>query len=102
MILFLTGCENQVGGDAFFNHLDEFENGLDQQDWDELSIQTNKLKEMYEKNKLKLQLNGDEGEYEELYKSISKLIATDKEEDTLSTRIEIATTSSLLEGIYSL
>nr|WP_253288761.1 DUF4363 family protein [Amphibacillus sp. MSJ-3] len=102
MILLLTGCSNQVGGEAFFNHLDEFEKELDQPNWTELSIQADELKEMYEKNKWKLQLIGDEGEYEELYKSISNLIATVKEEDTLSTRMEIATTRALLEGIYSL
>lgn len=102
MLLFLTACTNQVGGEVFFNHINELEKGLDQPDWTELSRQADELKKMYEEDKWKLQLLGDEGEYEELYKSINKLIATVREKDPLSTRIEVAIARSLLEDIYSL
>ncbi|MBY7142580.1 hypothetical protein KFZ56_05700 [Virgibacillus sp. NKC19-3] len=101
-LFFLTACTNQIGGEAFFHHINEFEKGLDQPNWEELSAQANELKEMYEKDKWKIQLIGDEGEYEDLYESINNIIATVKERDTLSTRIEIATTRTILEDIYSL
>ena len=102
ILFFLSACTNQVGGEAIFNHINELEKGLDQPNWTELSIQANELKKMYEEDKWKLQLIGDEGEYEDLYKSIGNLIATVKEKDPLSTRMEIATTRTLLEEIYSL
>ncbi|WP_339229803.1 DUF4363 family protein [Oceanobacillus sp. FSL K6-2867] len=102
LLLILSACTNQVGGKEFFNHINELEKGLDQPNWEELSIQANELKKIYKKDKWKLQLIGDEGEYEDLYESINNLIATVKEKDTLSTRMEIATTKSLLEDIYSL
>ncbi|GGJ67822.1 DUF4363 family protein [Virgibacillus salexigens] len=101
-LFFLIACTNQVGGETFFNHINEFEKGLDQPNWEDLSIKADELKKMYEKDKWKLQLIGDEGEYEDLNESISNLIATVKEKDTLSTRMEIATTRTLLEDIYSL
>lgn len=101
-LLFLTACTSPIGGAAFFDHIDALEKELDQPDWEEISIQAKKLKKMYEKDKWKIQLIGDEGEYEELYKSINNILATVKEKDTLSTRMEIANTRSLLEDIYSL
>ncbi|MCT1577936.1 DUF4363 family protein [Oceanobacillus kimchii] len=101
-LLLLTACTSPVGGTAFFDHIDALEKGLDEPDWEEISIQAKKLKKMYEKDKWKFQLIGDEGEYEELYKSINNLLATVKEKDTLSTRMEIANTRSLLEDLYSL
>ncbi|MFD1335757.1 DUF4363 family protein [Oceanobacillus iheyensis] len=101
-LLFLTACTSPIGGAAFFDYINALEKGLDEPDWEEISMQAKKLKKMYEKDKWKFQLIGDEGEYEELYKSINNLLATVKEKDTLSTRMEIANTRSLLEDIYSL
>lgn len=100
--LFLTACTDQIGGKAFFEHIDKLENGLDQPQWEELAIQANELKEMYEKDKWKIQLLGDEGEYESLNESLNNLLATIKEEDTLTTRMELATILTLFEDIYSL
>ncbi|GAQ17717.1 hypothetical protein OPHB3_1642 [Oceanobacillus picturae] len=100
--LFLTACTNQIGGKPFFEHIDKLEDGLDQPNWEELSIQAKELKKMYEKNKWKIQLLGDEGEYESLNESLNNLLATIKEEDALTTRMELATILTLFEDIYSL
>lgn len=102
VILLLSGCSNKVGGDYFFNHIDEMEQALSQPEWTVITQQAEELKYMYKDNKWKLQLIGDEGEYESLDESIGKLIEAIKEEDILNVRMELATIKSYLNGIYSL
>ncbi|WP_179134506.1 DUF4363 family protein [Oceanobacillus timonensis] len=104
VLLFITlpGCSNQVGGDHFFEHIDELEQTIGQSEWDTVTSQAEELKKMYKEDKWKIQLVGDEDEYEGLDESISNLIAAAKEEDVLNTRLELATVKSIFEGIYSL
>ncbi|MBR3119059.1 DUF4363 family protein [Oceanobacillus profundus] len=102
LAILLAGCTNQVGGDYFFNHIDQIEQEIDQSNWDKIAVQTDELKKMYKKNRWKIQLLGDEGEYEELHISINILIAAVLEEDSTSARLELATVRSILEDIYSL
>lgn len=104
VFLFITvpGCSNQVGGDYFFNHIDQIEQAIDQSNWDKVSFQADALKDIYENNKWKIQLIGDEDEYEGLYQSINNFIAVVKEQDTTNARLQLATVKSILEDIYSL
>lgn len=102
MFLFLSGCTNRVGGEAFFNRLDEIEQALDQGEWNTITQHAEELKHIYSDQKWKIQLLGDEGEYESLYRSINNLIAAIKEKDSVNVRLELATAKSLLEDIYSL
>lgn len=100
--IMLSGCTNQLGGDTFFNHIDLLEQEIDQSEWSKIATQADKLKSIYKDNKWKLQLLGDEDEYEGLHESINNLIAAAKEKDSTSTRLELATVKSILEDIYSL
>ncbi|WP_176330350.1 DUF4363 family protein [Oceanobacillus rekensis] len=102
LFILLSGCAQTIGGDIFFKPMDELEQALDQPEWEEISLQANELKSIYEDNKWKIQLLGDEGEYEGLNESINKMIAAAKEEDTTNVRMELATARSLIKDIYSL
>lgn len=102
LIILLSGCAHTFGGDPFFSKIDQLEKSLNQSEWDELKLHANQLKAIYDKHKWKLQLLGDEGEYERLNESIQKMIAVIKEKDPASVRLELATSKALLKDIYSL
>ncbi|WP_339228895.1 DUF4363 family protein [Oceanobacillus sp. FSL K6-2867] len=102
LTIILTGCENQVGGEYFFEHVDQLEHSIDKLEWDKISTQAEELKSMYKDNKWKIQLLGDEDEYESLHESINNLIAAAKEKDSTSARLELAVVKSILEDVYSL
>ncbi|WP_067727719.1 DUF4363 family protein [Oceanobacillus damuensis] len=102
LMVLLSACTNKVGGHYFFDHIDQFEKALDQPDWTYIETQAEELNFMYEDNKWKLQLIGDEGEYEGIDESINKLMAAVKEEDILNVRMELVTIKAHLEGIFSL
>ncbi|MBM0066788.1 DUF4363 family protein [Alkalicoccobacillus gibsonii] len=101
IILLLSGC-NVVGGDLFYNPLNQIEETLDQSDWEQAEKYANAFEDIYQKNKWKLQLIGDEGEYEGLNESIQRMIAGVKQKDMTNVRIELATARSLISDIYSL
>lgn len=102
LLILLSGCANISAGDLFFNHMDQLEEALDQPDWEQIKLQANELKVIYEDNKWKLQLLGDEGEYESLNETIQRIIAVVKEEDITNMRMELATARALVKDIYSL
>ncbi|GAB3804549.1 DUF4363 family protein [Virgibacillus kimchii] len=102
LLLLLTSCEIMVGGDVFFKQINEMENGLEDPNWEEAIVQAKELKEIYKNNKWKIQLLGDEDEYESLYESINKLITVTKEKDLMNTRLELVTIHTYIEDIYSL
>lgn len=82
--------------------MDKLEEALDDPEWEQIKVQAIELKEIYEEHKWKLQLLGDEGEYERLKESIQIIIAATKEKDTTNVRLELATARSLVADIYSL
>lgn len=91
----------QVGGEIFFKQINKIENKLENPDWDEINLEANELKESYLKNKWKLQLIGDEDEYEGLYKSLNKLITATEEKDLINVRMELTDIRTYIEDIYS-
>lgn len=101
-LIFLIGCENKVGGDAFFNQINDIENALEKPSWDMVTTEAEKLKKLYEKEKWKLQLLGDEDEYESLYESINKLIVATEEQDRTNIRLELSIIHTHIGDIYSL
>lgn len=101
IILLLSGCSDPVGGEVFFNHIDEMEQALDQQEWNMITQYVEDFKKIYKDEQWKLQLLGDEEEYEGLYRSINNLVAAVKEEDSVNLRMELATSRTILEQIYS-
>ncbi|GIO24342.1 DUF4363 family protein [Oceanobacillus sp. J11TS1] len=102
LLSMLSGCSNQVGGNDFFKHIEQLEQSLDASNWNKITNQAEALEEIFVSNKWKIQLLGDEGEYEGLHESINNLIAAAKEKDSTSTRLGLATVKSILGEIYSL
>lgn len=96
------GCENNIGGHAFFNQINNIEHSLEGSDWDKITLQAEELKELYKKDKWILQLLGDEDEYETLYESINKLIMAIEEKDRTNIRLELSVIHTHIEDIYSL
>lgn len=102
LFLLLAGCEINIGGEAFFYQIEEIEVELKKDNWKEVVVKAYELKELYKKNKWKIQLLGDEDEYESLYESINKLITASQEKDQISSRMELTTIYTHIEDIYSL
>lgn len=102
LLLVLTGCDVIIGGDLYFNQINQIEDSLEDPDWDTINSQAKELKHMYKRNKWKLQLLGDEGEYERLDESINKLITAIKEKDMIFIRMELTMIQTDIENIYSL
>ncbi|AXI08838.1 DUF4363 family protein [Oceanobacillus sp. 143] len=103
-VIMLTGCSKPIGGDYFFNKINTIDQNIAQQetDWKKAKEECFELKNLYHKNEWKLQLLGDEGEYEDLRNHIAILITAIEEEDRLNARIELATIKSFIKDIYSL
>ncbi|WYP27231.1 DUF4363 family protein [Alkalihalobacillus sp. FSL W8-0930] len=102
IILLLSSCGNVVGSHAFYEVLDQIEEALDQSDWEQLDQYAVQFQETYDQNKWKLQLVGDEAEYEALYESTQKLLAGVKEQDSTVVRVEMANARALVFEMYSL
>ena len=102
MIMLLSACGNSIGSHAFYGVMDHIDEALEQSDWEQLDQYASQFEETYDQNKWKLQLIGDEGEYEGLYESIQKLLAGVKERDSTIVRIELASARALVFDIYSL
>lgn len=96
----LSGCS--TGSKEFKVQMNAIEQQLISEDWEALSPQLNTLVEAYDKNKWKIQLLGDEGEYERLYESINRLRAAVDSKDAESASLELATLKTIVQDIYSL
>lgn len=102
MIILLSGCAITLDNGSLLDQVNQLEQALDDPNWNEINEKTYQIKSIYEKNKWKIQLLGDEGEYEGLNEGINRVIAATKERDTTNVRLELATVKSLIKDIYSL
>lgn len=75
---------------------------INQNKWEESVEPSKKLKELYNKNKWKYQLLGDEGEYEQLNHEIEKLQMAVQEKDSTQAKIILSTIIAIVKDIYSL
>ncbi len=102
LLVIVTGCTNRIGGDIFFNQIDELQYSLNHSEWEQLTSGTKELKSLYGGKKWILQLLGDEEEYEGLHESINQLAAAIKEKDKTQTRVSLASIRTLLQNIYTM
>jgi len=98
----LIGCANITGQTNFNEHIDTIEHHLTDADWEVLEEQGDHLKRLYEDEQWKLQLLGDEGEYEGLNIGINRFLKAIEEEDMIEAKLELATIQTLIDDIYSL
>ena len=101
-IMFIGGCTQPIGGDYFFDKVQSLEEVLSKEEWKSANSQLKDLKELYKKNDWKLQLLGDESEYEGIDESISRLSAAIKSKDSKQAQLELATIKAYFKEIYSM
>jgi hypothetical protein len=101
-IMFVAGCTEPIGGDYFFDNIQSLELELKNEDWQNANFQLKEIKNLYKKDVWKLQLLGDEAEYEGMNEAISRLSATIESEDSKQALLELATIRAYLEAIYSM
>lgn len=104
MVVILSGCSSSESGPgkAIFTKINEINLSTIKGNWKKSSMQAKTLRHLYEKRKWKLQLLGDEGEYEGLDQELRKLNAAVNSKDKTQTKIELASVRSLFQNIYSL
>ncbi|MEL4024851.1 DUF4363 family protein [Lysinibacillus endophyticus] len=102
LLILLSGCSNINGENEFYEKVNSIEDALKDPDWKQLNLLGAKLEKLYRHNLWKIQLMGDEDEYESLQESINQLIAAIEEQDMTEIKLEIATIKTYLEDIYSL
>lgn len=100
--IILGGCEYRIGGEQFLQQIDQIELEIDDLNWEKIADQTAALEKAYKESKWKIQLLGDEYEYESLGERIDNLTAAIKEEDSANSRIILSSIRSILQDIYSL
>lgn len=100
--LFLTGCTGLVGGKEFFEKINSLESTLSYEDWKTAKSEVDALDHVYHEKVWKLQLLGDESEYEGMFQSLERIKAAIDQQDATQALVELATIRGILEGIYSL
>lgn len=94
--------EQAQAGHIFFQKLSQIGHLARQEKWRQAAEVTSSLRQAYQKRKWKIQLLGDEGEYEGVDEELDKLAAAVASKNDTQTRLEIASVRSLFENIYSL
>ncbi|MFT9846906.1 DUF4363 family protein [Aneurinibacillus sp. REN35] len=85
-----------------FQKADQIEKLVGEKQWNKASVEAEALMNMYQKQKWKFQLLGDEAEYEGLNQEIAKLQAAIKVQGQVETHITIAAIKELLVQMYSM
>lgn len=85
-----------------FQKADQIEKLVGEKQWGKASVEAEALMKMYQKQKWKFQLLGDEAEYEGLSQEIAKLQAAIKVQGQVETHVAIAAIKELLVQMYSM
>lgn len=102
LLLVISGCSAQTGENEFQENIIRLEQAISDKDSVSVKLQVEGLLKVFQHNEWKLQMIGDEGEYERLNESIRRIIVAIEEEDFTEARIELSTTKTILRDIYSL
>lgn len=101
IFLLLFGCSNISGENEMKEQVEKIRTSLEKPDWNQVKELADELHRMYDENEWKLQLLGDEDEYESLYESINHLLVSVEEKDVKDTKLELASIQTFLKDIYS-
>lgn len=88
-------------GQSFFQKIDQVNSAIDKENWPKAGRETSELRKMYQKKKWKIQLVGDEGEYEGLERVLAKLTVSVQEKEKSEAKMELSDFRALLKAIYS-
>jgi hypothetical protein len=102
LFIVLSGCSGVTGENDFSKKINSIEQALHDEDWNQLKSLGNELDQLYQGSQWKIQLMGDEDEYESLQESINHLTVAIEEKDLTEAKLEVATIKTFIEDIYSL
>jgi hypothetical protein len=85
-----------------FDKIDEINMSIRQLDWERVNEEADTLKVLYAKEKWKLQLLGDEREYEQVENEIFRFKEAAEEKDKSQSKIILSSIRTTLKNIYSL
>ncbi|WP_245799369.1 DUF4363 family protein [Virgibacillus siamensis] len=97
-MILLTGCQSEK---AFFHEMQDINKTVEQKDWDQAKANVKKLSQLYKKEKWKLQLLGDEAEYEGINVELQVLKESVQAKDKTQTKVSLGTIRGHLKDIYS-
>lgn len=101
-MLLIAGCAEITDETDFKGAVDALEAVLDSEDWQLINEKVTAIEEQYSRSKWKLQLLGDEDEYESLQESVNHLKTAAKSKDKSECEKELTTIRTYLDQIYSL
>lgn len=102
LLILLTSCDEPIAGDRFFKWINSLEESIINEDWGASEAIYNDFHMYYKDNYWKLQLFGDEEEYEGIHESINRLAVAIKRKEVTQALFEIASMKSFLTDIYSM
>ncbi|WP_179151990.1 DUF4363 family protein [Oceanobacillus senegalensis] len=94
----LVGCQ---GEETFNQTMDDIKQSVEQNEWKQAKHKIKTLAEIYTKEKWKLQLMGDEAEYEGISVELEKLKEAVDAKDKTQIKVGLGEIRGLLRGIYS-
>ncbi|QDP39559.1 DUF4363 family protein [Radiobacillus deserti] len=100
VICLLGGWGVKETENPFIRTIDEINEQTDEKNWKEATEETEKLRDMYEREKWKYQLLGEESSYKGIEREIEKLLAALGEKDNQQSKVSTATIKVLYRDIY--
>lgn len=97
-LLLLVGCQAE---EKFYKKIDNINQSVEQADWKQAQNRVKELKEMYKGGEWKLQLLGDETEYEGINVELEKLKEAVAAKDETQVKVGLGTIRGHLADIYS-
>ncbi|GAA0593614.1 hypothetical protein GCM10009001_07230 [Virgibacillus siamensis] len=97
-MILITGCQSEQ---AFYQEIQEINDTVDQADWKQTKAGVKKLSKVYKKQKWKLQLLGDEAEYEGINVELQVLKQSVQAKDKTQVKVSLGTIRGHLLDIYS-
>lgn len=101
-LVLLVGCSEITGEDDFKASIAALEEILNSEDWEAIERHTEAIEQQYDRSEWKLQLIGDEDEYEGLQESVNHLQQAAKSKSKIDCEKELTTIRTYLDLIYSL
>lgn len=84
----------------FYKTIDRIDIYIQVNQWNNASTAVNKLEQVFNRHRWKLQLLGDEGEIEDVLQSIHRIRAAVDEHDRSAARMELALLKQSIQYIY--
>lgn len=99
--LLLIGCSNEkIKSLPIYKKSEEITDLINHSQWEKAGNEAKAISDIYKKNKWKLQLLGEELEYNELEQEISKLQISIEEKDKLESKTNIVLIQDYIRAIY--